>query len=164
MQKQKKGQSVNTMLICKSCGHVIEDGEEFHSLNPRGEYWGIQCFENETVCPICYSNNITEAKRCDSCGESFDESQMIGNKCVNCFLEEADDIEMCYKAGSDCEEDVKINGFLNYMFTKEEINRILFEYLKEKEHKTGKINCIPFIMDDPYWFYDEMEMFKENEN
>ena len=71
--------------------------------------------------------------------------------CFECIEKYQYDIDMCFKIGANDTDEVKLNCFLSYMFKKDEIEKILFEKLKERQ-KYEQIDCEEFIDCDRSWF------------
>lgn len=66
------------MLICDWCGRLIEEDELKYYTEPHGERRPDDCSCGGT---------FVEARRCECCGEYYDESEMIGFECVSCQRE-----------------------------------------------------------------------------
>ena len=58
------------MLACEKCGHVFDEDEAIHGIEYTGvtsEGWSEK-FE-VTKCPECGEDWVTEAHRCNFCGD-----------------------------------------------------------------------------------------------
>lgn len=63
------------MLICRDCGNIFFEEDHETVCENRGEFWGAPAYQGYIVCPACESEDITEAKQCDLCGEYFDPDE-----------------------------------------------------------------------------------------
>lgn len=136
--------------ICLDCGHIFEDGEQSTWSESRGEFWGYNCSELVSGCPIC-GGDYEESVSCKICGSQHLEDDLNGELCDDCIDKYQNDINMCFKVGANDTDKVELNCFLASMFDKQEIEEILFSELKEKEKYT-KIDCGKFINSDRSWF------------
>lgn len=63
------------MLICRNCNSVFSEEDRKTVCENRGEFWGSPAFERISVCPVCGSDDISDAVKCDICGEYFDSDE-----------------------------------------------------------------------------------------
>lgn len=80
------------MYICEKCGNHFE-------------HFKVRRYESSTgwedqVCPICESENFTEAGHCIKCGGYFPLDDMIGSICKEC-VEKRATIVNAYQYGLD---------------------------------------------------------------
>lgn len=149
---------------CNHCGAFFSEAEIETATEYRGEFHGTNSYERVTVarCPECGTvDDYEEVERCTICGELYVQDETDSDICPNCMMSHAN-IDFCYKVGKDCETEIEINGFLTSMFSKEQIEEILFRELK-KADEIQKINCVPFIEEDSSWFADKVIEEVENE-
>ncbi len=71
------------MYICENCGAVFEDCKIIEEHHPYGmtsatEYW--------SACPVCGYTDIEEAKKCELCGEYYEE--LKDGLCDCCYGDE----------------------------------------------------------------------------
>ena len=106
------------MWMCDRCKAIFDEPDILHN---GGGDWG----EHWSVCPERGHDSIAEWGICVECGAPVpDESgECICDNCVAraCTVEDA----LVY--GASRKEDVRINGFLKYYYTQDEINAILME-------------------------------------
>ncbi len=138
------------MYKCLECGHIFEDGEEKKKKELIGEFWGAPAYETTIVCPHC-GGNFEPTKQCLLCKSEHLDEELCGGICFECIEDKKNDINTCYALGATCEEEIKLNSFLLAMFSKSEIEALLFNYLKVKEKKMP-IDCSEFIKNDLSWF------------
>ena len=142
------------MFKCESCGHLFEEGEqavweERHGLDtPPYEKW--------SGCPLCYGA-YEKAEPCKICGSNTEE-ELVGGVCEDCFDECKHDVDICYKIGENCLEEIEINSFLATIFSVSQIEEILLKEIR-KAHEIISVDCSEFIEKDKSWF-GEM-LFKE---
>lgn len=141
------------MYKCLNCGHIFEDGEQKFWTEPHGE--------ELTGCPIC-SGNYEQTQKCKICGGEFLEEDLNGGcVCDECIDEYRNDLDTCYGLSKDEKEKVEINIFLLSLIGGDNIEKILYHYLKcQKE-----VDCSKFIDEDIDWFAEKLlEEVKKNEN
>ena len=46
------------MFKCLNCGKLFDEGELKIVSEPRGEFWGMPCYENVEVSPCCNDDFI----------------------------------------------------------------------------------------------------------
>ena len=63
------------MLVCKECGEIFqeEDAGELIYTENLGEF---SRRETWMTCPNCGSDDITDAEKCECCGEWFDPDEL----------------------------------------------------------------------------------------
>lgn len=127
------------MLICDNCGHLADENELeiLHDKDYIDCGVGQLCIRDDTFYSECPCGGKWEqATECAVCGEWFLDSN-YHNVCKNCLTE-----NMTFKnalnvgAEEDCKEKVKINGYLAYEFTTEQIEKILKRELAEAKKLT----------------------------
>lgn len=133
---------------CRDCGNVFEYPALWEES--RGEYWGLPAYETVSGCPEC-RGDYEELKPCKICNSECFEDELECDICYECIEKYQYDIDMCFKIGANDTDEVKLNCFLSYMFKKDEIEKILFEKLKERQ-KYEQIDCEEFIDFDRSWF------------
>lgn len=121
------------MLICSHCGKVVreEDVEYTSIISERHNGIRVQ-FDAATGysnCPVCGGNFVT-ATKCSVCGEWFDDEEEGLNVCEDCLIEEQT-VKTALAIGAANMETVKINGFVKFALTEEQINEILCQYIKD---------------------------------
>lgn len=60
-------------LICDN-GHIFDEDEVKIIKESRGEYWGVPCFENWAVCPVCGNDELDDYEEEDEDEEEDEES------------------------------------------------------------------------------------------
>ena len=137
--------------ICKDCGKVFDGDEIERRYESRGEFWGVPCSEEIAVCPRC-GGDFNEAKQCKICGEWIDDDDW--DICEDC-LKKHKTIDNCIEIGEEIEMDISINGFLSFIYSKEDIEKVLVEHLK-KDAEKAKEYVDRFCYDDMSYFVDRV--------
>ena len=81
------------MNYCKNCGCIFDD-DEAKIVEERHGFRGGNA-EEFMYCPNCNSDDFTEARQCEECGEWFSEDDLFGGA----FCEEC--LDEMYKADKD---------------------------------------------------------------
>lgn len=145
---------------CLDCGHIFEDGEQIMWEESHG--FDVSPHEKFCGCPLC-KGEYEETTPCEICGSEHLEEELNCGVCDECVDSRRYDIDMCFKVGENDTDDVGLNCFLASMFTRGEIEKILFRELKEAE-KIKQIDCKRFIEADRDWFAERLaEEVKKNE-
>ena len=135
---------------CLACGHIFEEGEQAR----WEETHGLDCqpYEKMSGCPIC-KGDFEETKQCKICGGEFLEDELLGGcVCEECVEEYSKDFDTCYKISANEKEEIKINALLASLLDVDEIETILYHYLKTKRD----IDCSKFVNQDKDWFADKL--------
>lgn len=78
------------MYYCRDCGCIFDDHEAKIVEERHGFDFGPA--EIWKYCPNCNSDDFTEAKQCEHCGEWFAEEDLLGSVfCEGCFNEMLED-------------------------------------------------------------------------
>ena len=126
------------MLVCRVCGEVFDESEVI-----------IDSDVNCKLCPECHSLGVSEANKCEICGEYFYDEDNIG-VCESC-LDDNHDVETAFKYGADRMESVAVNGAIYALLTESEINAILTKYVEE--HFTDDSRAVAnYCNEDKYDF------------
>ena len=149
------------MYICDKCGKTIENKD----IKFDFEYWNLSeesCYSKKVIhmrdCSC--GGNYEEAKECEKCGKYIMESdRCICESCANDYRT----LDMVLEIGSDWEEKLSLNGFLFSAFTKEEIELILIDTLKnnDKEKMESAIKDFCDYDLDNFWGYAEKKWKEE---
>jgi len=141
------------MLICDRCGALMnEDDAQYDTRNSDvGDF---------IKCCSCGGDWI-EATECKICGEWFNDEKSR-NVCDYC-LEENATFENALKMGDeeDCQENIKLNGYLIAEFSKSRIEQILTNILRETQDLKLPLKYEKFLLGDKDYFAEWLE--KENE-
>lgn len=129
------------MFSCLNCGYVFEEPVEW--FEETGEQW--------TGCPNC-GEGYEEASICEFCNEIYSENKLHGGMCDDCLELYYDHPKECYEVAkkSGEKEEIKLNLFLTYSLTIEQMEQILLEHIISSEDK--KKICKEFIDEDKDWF------------
>ena len=136
---------------CLDCGHIFEEGEQaiWEERHPYGMGYASEEFSG---CPIC-NGEYEETKQCKICGGEFLEDELNGEGvCGECIEEYSKDFDVCYKISANEKEEIKINALLASLLDVDEIETILYHYLKTKRD----IDCSKFVNQDKDWFADRL--------
>ena len=107
--------------MCERCKATFEEPE---TLRNGGGDWG----EDVSICPECGHDSIAECGICVSCGAPVpDESGDC--VCDNC-LKHHSNPSTALVYGDRRKENVKVNGFLAFVYSAEEINDILLTHYR----------------------------------
>lgn len=136
---------------CLECGHIFEEGEqavweETHGLDTPP-------YEKFSGCPIC-KGSYEETKQCKICDGEFLEDELNGGcVCDECIDEYSKDFDTCYKISKLADkEEIKINALFASLFSEEEIETILYHYLKTMK----EVSCLDFVEQDKDWFAEKL--------
>lgn len=133
---------------CLDCGNIFEEGEQGHWEETHGE--------RMSGCPVC-RGPYEEAVRCDICGGEYLEDELHGwhNKycCDGCIDEHRKDFDLCYRLADRDAQTVEMNCLLRSLLPDDEIETILYLYIKEKK---PHIDCSAFIDDDKSDFAEKL--------
>jgi DNA-directed RNA polymerase subunit RPC12/RpoP len=124
--------------ICLDCGNIFEEGEQITFQENMGEHFGVSCSKKISGCPLC-GGEYEESTPCVFCGSEHLEEDLNGGLCDECIDKYKNDIEMCFKIGQNDDDKVELNCFLASVFDKEDIEKVLFRELKEREKYAGSI-------------------------
>ena len=136
---------------CLECGHIFEEGEQsrWEEHHPYGMGYAAESFSG---CPIC-NGSYEETKQCEICGGEFLEDELNGDGvCDECIEEYSKNFDFCYKISDNEKEEIKINALLASLLDVDEIETILYHYLKTKRD----IDCSKFVNQDKDWFADRL--------
>lgn len=146
------------MVICEDCGAVIDEDELVTTKSYVSEYMG-GCYENITGCSC--GGAVTDAERCDICGEYYREDELHNGICDSCLEEEmtVDNAIKCGKDGS-ARVEVSINGFLARCFDEEEIDALLLQAL-EMQIGSSEANAVAIMDSAEEWCKEDIAYFAE---
>lgn len=68
------------MYKCCECGETFETPATIKE--ERGEFWGMTCYEEISICPYCKSSEFDDMIKCPACGEYMDSDR---DYCENCI-------------------------------------------------------------------------------
>lgn len=139
---------------CLECGHIFDEGEQARWIESRGEYWGTPCSEEMSGCPLC-KGEYEKTKPCKICGSEHLSDELDGGVCEECVDTHRYDVDMCFRLGKKCKEDVEINGFLASMYSTEEIEELILRDILNTQ-KIKVVDCTPFIEADSSWFAENL--------
>lgn len=142
---------MSRMMMCSDCLAVFPEDEVRTWKEDTGEIFA--------GCPYCGSP-FDEAEECDECEEYFHPDDLSGGVCVECLKKAAKDFDLCWKIGKDEKADCKISEVLMVLFTDEEVEEILVDYVKEK---MPGVDCSDFVFSDASWFGDKWREVKKSE-
>lgn len=141
---------------CLECGHIFEKGEQAEWEEKHG--LETPPYERFGGCPLC-KGAYEETERCFVCEAEFLQGELINGVCECCVEKLKDEYryspEKCYELSKDEMEKVDINYFLSCMFTKSEIEDILFQNI-QRASSLVLIDCSPFIEADKSWFEERI--------
>lgn len=137
---------------CLDCGEGFDEPKEWKEY--RGECHGMSAYEEMVGCPHC-EGDFEETTPCAICGVELTEAEAMYGLCEDCVSNQKKDIHMCKRIGDNDTESVELNSFLAIVFSKEEIEEILFSELKHRQKYIGKSveeACEKYINLDVSWF------------
>ena len=124
------------MYKCLDCGMEFEAPSIW--TEPHGE--------EVSGCPTC-GGAYEKLKECEACMRLCLKEELHNGLCESCIMEYEYDLPKCLEIGEKNKEEIKINGFLAYFFSENEIEEILKKELEETA-KIIKINCSEYIEND----------------
>lgn len=140
------------MYKCLECGHLFEEGEQAVWKENIGECCGHDYYDEFEGCPIC-KGDYEKAVKCSICESYHIDNELHGGVCDDCIDSYKNDVDMCYKVGSNDTQKIEINCFLAAMFDEEEINELLFSQLKNNKYfDRHPVDCCLFIDNNRDWF------------
>lgn len=142
---------------CDECGFRFEEPDiviETHGVTDGSH-------EAHGTCPRCHGY-YEELFQCKICGKYFTDDDLTGKVCNVC-IDESEDLDRCFKYGSECEESIAVNGFIASLLDVDTIESILWEKIKEAS-KVIPINCSEFINSDRFWYAEQLIKEKEKNN
>ena len=132
--------------ICNRCGYAATTDEIGWDKSFLCEIEGQSYYEDVlNNCPHC-NGEFVDAVECKICGSyhEADTPHWYGY-CDECLENEAT-FEMAMEIGKYNKESVQLNGLLTYMFTNEEIEKILLDYAANNQNKER--NAKAYCLDD----------------
>lgn len=97
--------------------------------------------------------------KCRICGNDYLENQLESGICEECEQDYINqyryDFRECYELAKGTDDEINLNCFLASMFSKQEIETILFRELIAA-NKISPVDCLPFIQSDKEWFFDRV--------
>lgn len=147
---------------CYECGHIFEEFKKIDTDEKIvfGEFQGKPIYDDggddyDFCCPKC-GGEYEETRKCAICGEEYLEDELVDGVCEECISEYKYDIEMCYTIGAYETENIELNSFLAAMYTKEDIEAILYKDLLEYQKENRYVDCESFINYDKSWFAERL--------
>ena len=142
------------MYKCLDCGRILDDDELKLSRDYVSDYAGGS-YENHTGCPC--GGDVEEVTACEGCDDYYTSDELYEGFCENCLTQCAT-VDNAVAAGNDAKETVDINGFFAYLFTGEEIDKILLEKVEQMiggSYEGAMSMCErakDYCLDDATWF------------
>ena len=141
------------MLICDRCGELMnEDDAQYDTRNSDvGDFIkGCSC-----------GGDWVDATECRICGQWFNDELYI-KVCEECLDDNAN-FENALKVGNEeeCQQEIKINGYLAYEFSTNQIEQVLIKLLRETHDLNLPLKYREFLLSDKDYFAEWLE--KENE-
>ena len=135
---------------CVDCGHLFEDGEQATWVEMHGFTYG----NGETFygCPIC-RGDYDETVECKSCGSHHFEEDLENGICKECIAEYEKDVLFCLNLGEKETVKVEINGAVASLWSEDEINEILTDYVKY----LNDVSFEKFANQDMFYFSQMIE-------
>ena len=122
------------MLKCPNCGNVVDEWDLDTYFETHG-HDGIAPIRERMVSRYCRCGwEYEEAELCKICGEYFildSMSNVSRSVCEDC-MEDYEKSEMAFTLGNYNKMPVKINGFVDFYLSEDEINEVLVDYVKKK--------------------------------
>ena len=136
------------MYICWKCGELFEDLKTERRYGDN--YLGGFIDETIDTCPHC-KVDLVEATKCPVCGRWFDNTELDG-VCAHC-LEDYETVGTALEIGDKNRIDVKVNSFVAYALSDDQINHILEKWVEENFTDHCK-TVIEYCRDDNAYFSD----------
>jgi DNA-directed RNA polymerase subunit RPC12/RpoP len=129
---------------CLECGNIFEYGEDQTWVESHGE--------KLRGCPIC-GGAYKKTVKCSICGGEFLKGELHGGcVCNECIDEYRKDFDTCYNLSKNEKEKVEINILLISLIGEDNIEKILYHYLKCQNN----VDCSGFIDEDKDWFAERL--------
>jgi hypothetical protein len=160
----KKRTRRKKMYICINCGKIYEDYEvETTEEMPYGEEHcglGAPIWETKRVvvddeCEC--GGEIVKAIPCENCDGWTSEGDTLCRDCVDNYKT----LGCALEIGADYECDLSLNGFLATAFSKEEIEMILLEKVKESPNLDKIVKDYCEEDEEYFWGYAERKWNEE---
>ena len=158
--------------ICESCGELFEEEDLDFGGEKQYEYVDKGCcvvpyfvgYSHEDLTCSC-GGRIVEAKKCDICNKyahiKYNEYSVC--VCEDC-VEKYKTTELALRVGDYRHKKVDINEYIARVLTEEEINEVLWEYVKDisplKSYEATKYLNKP---ENEEHFKEELFQFLEEE-
>lgn len=131
---------LDTLAGCKKCRAIFDVSEMSWIRVPVPKEEG-DVFAYDEQCPRCgerSEGNITyDIYGCYSCGEPYIKGPDCIGLCHACEQKAVEDPEMLFKYAEQKQMAVSINQLVGTLFSRAEINGILFRELCRRLHKEG---------------------------
>lgn len=134
------------MYRCKNCGNLFEDGEQA----TWEESHGLDCppYEKADGCPNCHGE-YEEVEPCAICGGYDGNGLPVCDECI----QRNTTVERCFEASENVLDEIVLNSFLLYVFSRETIEEILFDaLLKMQDDEHIQLLTRNYVADEKEWF------------
>ena len=122
------------MYICSDCGKVFED-EEVLNVEKNDRISGnvflcrpIRCGSYCELEDCTCGGELEKAMPCENCGSWVEDGNCL---CKDC-LEEYKTLDTALEIGGDWDDCVSLNGFLLYFYSREDIELILLDAIRNE--------------------------------
>lgn len=140
------------MYKCLDCGRILEDDD----LSTRRDYvsdYAGGTYESRTTCPC--GGDVVEVTACEGCDDYYKEDELHEGFCEHCLAQCAT-LDNAIESGAENKDSVRLNGFLTYLFSKEQIEEILIKEIHEREAAGEGMGIFEkardYCLDDIDWF------------
>lgn len=145
------------MLICDKCGELVDENEleTVHDRDYVNNGLGMECVRDDEFYKECNcGGDWVEATECRICGKWFNDELYI-KVCEEC-LEDNATFENALKVGNEeeCQQEIKINGYLAREYSKDQIESLLLRDLEESLRLNCNLSYREFLLDDKDYFAD----------
>jgi hypothetical protein len=142
------------VYICEDCGKLVEEEPcevEHCSLSDEFPDYTVP---QKTPIECSCGGEFVEAVQCKNCGEYFANDYI--SICQSC-RDDYRNLDTVLEIGSDWENKISLNGFLMTVFTKEDIELILLDTLKNFGEDKVKEAVDKYCEDDIDYFWRHAE-------
>ena len=140
------------MYKCSDCGRVLDDDELVTRKDYVSDYAG-GTYEYRETCPC--GGDVEEVYACEGCDDCYEEDELHEGFCENCLVQCAT-LDNAIESGAGEKDAVHINGFLTYLFSREQIEDILIKEIHAREAAGEGMEISEkardYCLDDIDWF------------
>ena len=124
----------------------------FHEFDVQVDEFGGK----KAVCPYC-KGEIEDLYECKVCGGLYSDDELESGVCREC-IDKHTTFDNCIEFGNDCKVNVKINGFVAYVLSSEQINEILIREAKKANEiiPFETTEQLEFVASDTGWFAEQI--------
>jgi len=140
------------MYKCLSCGRILDD-EDLSTRRMRISDYAGGTYVSLTTCPC--GGDVVDVTACEGCDDYYEEDELHEGFCEHCLTQCAT-LDNAIECGIEDRDVVRINSFLTYLFSREQIEEILIKAVHEREAAGEGMGISEkardYCLDDMDWF------------